>query len=147
VGVKTPRKSVWELAGPEREWPEPQTRENRERAALYLLLMHDKVPREYGENGREVPRHALHAKRIQLGLGIALDEDDLPAPNQLYLAMKKDTIHFRNPREGVVGCYELTEEGKKWAERTLEQCERGFKRELKRWIDQATAAPYPSYSP
>ena len=61
--------------------------------------------------------------------------------------MKKDTIHFRNPRERVVGCYELTEEGKKWAEAILEQCERGFKRELKQWIDQLTAVPPPSSSP
>jgi hypothetical protein len=129
------RKSARELAGPEDQWV--NQKRNLEKAALFLLLKRDEVPRTYGEREREVPPGALHAKRIQLGIGFTLAEDDLPEPNQFYLSLRKDHVHFHNPQEEAglsryerAGCFALTPEGERWAKGLLEDHERGFKRWL-----------------
>ncbi len=74
------RPKVHVLAGTE---PIDQT-ENLAKAAVFLLLYSDRVPREWGDRPRKVPAPALHDKRIQLGIGLL--DDDGPEANQFYLA-------------------------------------------------------------
>jgi hypothetical protein len=100
--------------------------QNLEKAAVLLLLYHDKIPREWGERPRKVPAPALHDKRIQIGLGL-LDDDGAEA-NQLYLAIKEDTRHFNNPYSPrYCACHELTALGEEWARETLAAVEAGRK--------------------
>jgi hypothetical protein len=145
------RRSARELAGPEGQWV--NQKRNLETAALFLLLKRDEVPRTYGDKQRDVPPGALHAKRIQLGIGFTLAEDDLPEPNQFYLSLRKDRVHFYNPQEEAglsryerAGCFALTPEGEKWAKALLEDYERGFKRWLKplfiEWGEDSTRSPW-----
>lgn len=120
----------------------PDQKRNLARAAVYLLLMRDKVPRTYGEKSRPVPRGALHAKRIQLGIAIPLSEDDSPEANALFLLMREDKLHFYNPQEEErisryrrAGCFALTAEGEVWARALLDEHERGLKPWLMDWHD------------
>jgi hypothetical protein len=120
------RPSVWVLANGGKQFDQ---RRNLETAAVFLLLMSAKVPREWGN--RTVPPPALHDKRIEIGIGFS--DSDGPEANQFYLAMKADTVHFNNPRPGYVACHELTAEGKRWAEELLAEAEDGRKSWLLDW--------------
>lgn len=108
------RPMVWVLAN---SGSRVDQKENLEKSAVFLHLMSDKVPREWGDRPRKVPAPALHDARIQIGIGLA--DHDSPEANQHYLAVRADTVHFNNPRPGYVACHELTAEGKKWAEQLL----------------------------
>jgi hypothetical protein len=122
------RPSVWVLAN---SGEEIDQKENLEKSAVFLLLMSDKVPREWGDRPRKVPAPALHDARIQLGIG--LTGHDSPEANQHYVAIQADTVHFNNPRRGYVACHELTAEGKRWAEALLAEAEEGRKPWLLDW--------------
>jgi hypothetical protein len=124
------RPSAWVLANSRGTvWPDQKP--NLERSAAYLLLMWDKVPRDWGN--RKVPPGALAAKRIQREIGIS--DDDGPEANQHYMSMKEDTLHFNNPVPGYAACYELTAEGKRWAKELLAEAEDGRKPWLLDWRD------------
>lgn len=106
--------------------------------------MRDKVPREWGN--RPVPVGALHAKRIQVGIGIPVSQDNDPPANRLFLDMRADKHHFCNPdeergipRQRRAACFALTPEGEKWAADLLADYNRGFKSWLKEWGDESAA--------
>jgi hypothetical protein len=124
VPAKPDTRTPWEIAGP-KPWPEPDTKRNLQRAGVYLLLQWDK-PRAWGEI--DTPSPTLHAKDIEVGLAL-----DIEKGCQLYLGMKDDTPHFRNPTPGKIGCYELTEDGQKWADALLADHAKGFKPWLLDW--------------
>jgi len=108
---------------------------NLERSAVYLLLMQDKVARDWGN--RRVPPPALHDKRIQIGIGLVgpdgLERNDSAEANQHYLALKADTDHFHNPLEKHTACHELTAAGRQWAEELLAEAQAGRKPWLLDW--------------
>jgi hypothetical protein len=120
------RPSVWVLANSGKEVDQ---KPNLERAAVFLLLVSGKGPRDWGN--RKVPPPALHDKRIEIGIGIT--DSDGPEANQFYLAMKADTVNFNNPRPGYVACHELTLEGRRWAEALLAEAQDGRKPWLLDW--------------
>jgi hypothetical protein len=122
--TKPQKPTPWQIAGP-KPWPEPDTKRNLQRTAAYIHLQWDK-PRAWGE--RDTPAPSLHAKDIEVGLG--LDEE---SGCQLYLGLKEDTLHFRNPTPEKLACYQLTEEGTRWAEGLMADCQRGFKSWLLDW--------------
>jgi hypothetical protein len=126
------RPSVWVLAnGGERI----DQQRNLEKTAVFLLIMGDKVPRDWGN--RRVPPPAVHDKRIQIGIGLVgsdgAERNDAPEANQHYLALKADTVHFNNPLSGYVACHELTPEGRRWAEALLAEARDGHKPWLLDW--------------
>jgi hypothetical protein len=51
----------------------------------------------------------------------------------VYLGLKEDTLHFRNPTPEKIACYQLTEEGTRWAEGLMADGQRGFKSWLLDW--------------
>jgi hypothetical protein len=119
---------------------EADAKRNLEKAAVFLLQMRDKVPRAWGN--RDVPPGALHAKRIQVGIGIPLSADDDPPANRLFLDIRADKHHFFNPQEeqGIptpkrAACFALTPDGEKWASDHLADYNRGFKSWLMDWGD------------
>jgi hypothetical protein len=116
------RPNVHVLVGKE---PIDQT-ENLAKAAVFLLLYSDQIPREWGDRPREVPPPALHDKRIQIGLGLL--DDDGPEANQFYLALKEDNELFNNPHPpNYCACHELTALGRERAKKVLADVEAGRK--------------------
>jgi hypothetical protein len=126
------RPSVFVLANSDQQIDQQP---NLERSALFLLLMGDTVARDWGN--RRVSAPAVHDKRIQIGIGLVgpdgLEGNDSAEANQHYLALKADTVHFNNPKEGHTACHELTSEGRSWAESLLAEARDGRKPWLLDW--------------
>jgi hypothetical protein len=94
-------------------FPSPQR--NLENGAVYLRTHLDK-PRAWGQI--VTPPGTLHSKDIEVGLRL-----NPPEGRQLYLDMKDDA-RFHNPTPHRIGCYELTEAGKDWADRLIRKASR-----------------------
>jgi hypothetical protein len=134
------RPMVWALAN---SGAQVDQQKNLEKSALFLLLVGDRVDRDWGN--RRVPPPAVHDKRIQIGIGLVdgetLEGDEGPEANQHYLALKADTVHFHNPKAGHTACHELTAQGMDWAQALRAEAEDGCKPWLLDW--KAERAPRP----
>lgn len=120
--------------------PWPEMRPFVEASAAYLLTMHDKVSRTWGDRPRPVPPGALNVNRIREGLGI--DFDDVEMREKHYLELRRDKAHFVNPQEeeGVppqlrAACFALTDEGETWANGLLQQAQAGQKAWRPEWLE------------
>jgi hypothetical protein len=93
------------------EVPRVRRKKNLERAAVYLRTHLDEK-RAWGQIA--TPEGTLHAKDIEVGLGMNDDEGKC-----IYIDMKEDG-RFNNPLPpGRIACFELTDTGLAWADRLI----------------------------